>query len=187
MKSKTDLSGMWEFCLDGDKKAWNRNFITDIFGHDRIAWNDLGGKKGGRREKREIGYLTEPYHFEGYAWYGREVEVKDYQPGDQVILKLERTRKSYVWIDGVFVGSRESFCTSHIYDLTAYLMQGRGHLSVMISNVDYKAPGGHMTSPDTQTNWNGILGEISLRVYRGVRLKDVLQSRVGRNGSLRSL
>lgn len=43
----------------------------------------------------------------------------------------------------------------------------------MISNVDYKAPGGHMTSPDTQTNWNGILGEISLRVYRGVRLKDV--------------
>ena len=23
--------------------------------------------------------LTEPYHFEGYAWYGREVEVKDYQ------------------------------------------------------------------------------------------------------------
>lgn len=115
------------------------------------------------------------------------MEVKDYQPGDQVILKLERTRKSYVWIDGVFVGSRESFCTSHIYDLTAYLMQGRGHLSVMISNVDYKAPGGHMTSPDTQTNWNGILGEISLRVYRGVRLKDVLQSRVGRNGSLRSL
>ncbi len=73
----------------------------------------------------------------------------------------------------MFVGSRESFCTSHIYDLTAYLMQGRGHLSVMISNVDYKAPGGHMTSPDTQTNWNGILGEISLRVYRGVRLKDV--------------
>ena len=174
MKSKTDLSGMWEFCLDGDKKGMEQEFYNRHFS-DTIALpgTTSEAKKGGRREKREIGYLTEPYHFEGYAWYGREVEVKDYQPGDQVILKLERTRKSYVWIDGVFVGSRESFCTSHIYDLTAYLMQGRGHLSVMISNVDYKAPGGHMTSPDTQTNWNGILGEISLRVYRGVRLKDV--------------
>jgi len=136
MKSKTDLSGMWEFCLDGDKKGMEQEFYNRHFS-DTIALpgTTSEAKKGGRREKREIGYLTEPYHFEGYAWYGREVEVKDYQPGDQVILKLERTRKSYVWIDGVFVGSRESFCTSHIYDLTAYLMQGRGHLSVMISNV----------------------------------------------------
>lgn len=81
MKSKTDLSGMWEFCLDGDKKAWNRNFITDIFRTRSHCLERPRGKKGGRREKREIGYLTEPYHFEGYAWYGREVEVKDYQPG----------------------------------------------------------------------------------------------------------
>ena len=31
MKSKTDLSGMWEFCLDGDKKGMEQDFITDIF------------------------------------------------------------------------------------------------------------------------------------------------------------
>jgi hypothetical protein len=119
-----------------EQEFYNRHFSDTI----ALPGTTSEAKKGGRREKREIGYLTEPYHFEGYAWYGREVEVKDYQPGDQVILKLERTRKSYVWIDGVFVGSRESFCTSHIYDLTAYLMQGRGHLSVMISNVCYKIP-----------------------------------------------
>ena len=102
MKSKIDLSGMWEFCLDGDKKGMEQEFYNRHFS-DTIALpgTTSEAKKGGRREKREIGYLTEPYHFEGYAWYGREVEVKDYQPGDQVILKLERTRKSYVWIDGV--------------------------------------------------------------------------------------
>ena len=96
MKSKTDLSGMWEFCLDGDKKGMEQEFYNRHFS-DTIALpgTTSEAKKGGRREKREIGYLTEPYHFEGYAWYGREVEVKDYQPGDQVILKLERTRKSY--------------------------------------------------------------------------------------------
>lgn len=174
MKSKTDLSGIWEFCLDGEKKSieqafYNRHFKDTI----KLPGTTSEAKKGTRSTKRETGYLTEPYHFEGYAWYGREVEVKDYRPGDQIILKLERTRKSYVWVDGVFVGNCESFCTSHIYDLTTYFKQGRGYLVIMVSNVDYKAPGGHMTSPDTQTNWNGILGEISLLVYRGVHLKNI--------------
>ena len=55
MKSKIDLSGMWEFCLDGDKKGMEQEFYNRHFSvHDRIAGNDLGGKKraGGERKER---------------------------------------------------------------------------------------------------------------------------------------
>lgn len=54
MKSKTDLSGMWEFCLDGDKKAWNRNFITDIFRTRSHCLERPRRQKGwAEREKRD--------------------------------------------------------------------------------------------------------------------------------------
>lgn len=43
----------------------------------------------------------------------------------------------------------------------------------MISNVDYPTTGGHMTSPDTQTNWNGILGEISLNIFDAIQIQEV--------------
>lgn len=56
MKSKTDLSGMWEFCLDGDKKGMEQEFYNRHFS-DTIALpgTTSEAKKGGRREKREIG------------------------------------------------------------------------------------------------------------------------------------
>lgn len=55
MKSKTDLSGMWEFCLDGDKKGMEQEFYNRHFSDTIcIAGNDIGGKKGrAEREKRD--------------------------------------------------------------------------------------------------------------------------------------
>ena len=34
-----------------------------------------------------------------------------------------------------------------------------------MDNTDYPTGGGHLTSRDTQTNWNGIVGRIELRAY----------------------
>ncbi len=75
---------------------------------------------------------------------------------------MERTRKSTVWVDGTCAGSFDSFYAAHRYELTRLLTPGRHTLVVMTDNTDYVSNGGHMTSPDTQTNWNGILGEIYL-------------------------
>lgn len=41
-----------------------------------------------------------------------------------------------------------------------------------MSNVDYPTKG-HLTSPDTQTNWNGIIGEIALHIYDNISIADV--------------
>ena len=65
-------------------------------------------------------------------------------------------------VDGTCAGSFDSFYAAHRYELTRLLTPGRHTLVVMTDNTDYVSNGGHMTSPDTQTNWNGILGEIYL-------------------------
>ena len=44
---------------------------------------------------------------------------------------------------------------------------------MLVSNTDYPTKGGHLTSPDTQTNWNGIIGDISLSIYDSIYIQDI--------------
>lgn len=162
-EEKIDLRGVWQFRLDAEKAGVEAGYYQQDY-EDTITLptTTAEAKKGRKSDAKETGYLTEPYHFEGYAWYRKELTLSDKQLASIATLKLERTRISYVWIDDNYVGRRDSFACAHVYDLTKYLTKHQHRLTVMVSNVDYATPGGHMTSPDTQTNWNGILGEISI-------------------------
>ena len=169
-----DLSGVWQFFLDADKagirkKYYGREFEDTI----TLPGTTAEAHKGIHGNRKETGYLTEPYHFEGYAWYSRALEIPEGHMGDLAQLVIERTRISYVWLDENFVGTQDSFATAHKYDLTEYLSKKVHKLTVMVSNVDYKTPGGHMTSPDTQTNWNGMLGQIAIIFEPVVRVSDL--------------
>ncbi len=178
MGKRIDLQGQWKFKLDEKKVGIENNFFsTEMQDEIILPTTTAVAKKGKYNEKREIAHLTEEYPFEGYAWYSREIEL----PGDiiqslkdkRVILYLERTRGTQVWIDNQYVGKHLSFCAPHIYNLTPYIKNKKHKLTIMVSNVDYPTSGGHMTSPDTQTNWNGILGELSLRIYDKVQIQEV--------------
>ncbi len=46
-------------------------------------------------------------------------------------------------------------------------------LTILVVNTGYVVPGGHLTSPDTQSNWNGILGELSLSAVYHSHIKEV--------------
>ncbi len=169
-----DLSGKWEFCLDADKAGIEEKYYGQEF-KDTIILpvTTAEAHKGIHGDRKETGYLTEPYHFEGYAWYSRILEIPKGHMGDLAQLVIERTRISYVWLDGQFVGTQDSFAVAHKYDLTEYLTKSTHRLTIMVSNVDYKTSGGHMTSPDTQTNWNGMLGQIALIFEPRVRVSDL--------------
>lgn len=174
MAMTIDLRGKWEFCPDADKvgienKYYGRALDDTII----LPTTTAAAKKGIRGNAKETGYLTETYHFEGYAWYSRILEIPEEHIGDLAQLVIERTRISYVWLDDRFVGTQDSFAVAHKYDLTEYLTGVSHRLTVMVSNVDYKTPGGHMTSPDTQTNWNGMLGRIALEFEPVVRVENL--------------
>lgn len=173
MINKIDLSGEWGFQLDEEKTGIADKFY-ELYGSDTIILPSTTSiaKKGKPNTNAETGFLTDEYAFEGYAWYYKTIDLSGISADHTVKLFLERTRLTKVWANNNFVGEFDSLCTPHIYDLTDYT-GGEVTLAVCVSNTDYPTKGGHMTSPDTQSNWNGITGEISLIVSERERISDI--------------
>lgn len=86
---------------------------------------------------------------------------------------MERTRITHIWIDENYVGTYNSLCTSHHYDITPYIKNNKHKIIIMVDNTWYPTKGGHMTPADTQINWNGITGEISINITNKIRLNNV--------------
>lgn len=167
MINTIDLSGIWQLELDKEKEGIHKKFYQkDLADTIPLPGTTSMAQKGEYSDKREIGFLTDPYLFEGYAWYSREITLtpEDLEEQKQILLYLERTRLTTVWVDDQEVGREDSLNTPHQYNLTPYIHNISFRLTILVSNVDYPTKGGHLTSPDTQTNWNGIIGEISLRI-----------------------
>jgi beta-galactosidase/beta-glucuronidase len=169
MYSKIDLSGIWNFQLDKEKQGAQIPFNDTI----TLPGTTSYYKKGKKNEEAEVGCLTDEYKFEGYAWFSRTIEISEDVSLKNSYLYLERTRITTIWIDGVKVGTQNSICTPHIYDVTSYLSSGEHTITILVDNTSYPTRGGHLTSPDTQTNWNGITGKIELQFFNKVYLSDV--------------
>lgn len=186
---KLDLSGTWQFALDGEKAGIRQEYFRKTSFDDTISLptTTAEAEKGEKGTERFAGHLTEPYHFEGYAWYLKEVEIPETERGKRFFFSMERTRKSTVWVDGVPAGRFDSFYVEHRYELSAQLTPGKHTLVVMTDNTDYVSNGGHMTSPDTQTNWNGILGEILLESVEDISIDQmwIYPSRKEKNVDIR--
>ena len=178
MNQILDLAGEWLFRLDKEKQGLTSHYEKQTFDDTiQLPTTVSEAHKGTPHDKTYTGYLTDPYEMSGYSWYQRRLQLPfesaEQLKGKHFEFTMERTRISYVWVDGCFVGSFDSFVASHCYDLTPYITNINPVLTVMVSNTDYKVPGGHLTSPDTQTNWNGILGDISLHISEDVRFGQI--------------
>ncbi len=158
-----DLSGEWLFSL-------NEPTLED---HISLPGTTAQAGKGVRNTKREIGMLTEVYPFEGCAYYEKKVSIALEELGKELYLSLERTRKTRVWVDGRLAGAQDSLYAPHVYRLTEAVNSPDFLLRIEVENTNYPSKGGHMTSPDTQTNWNGITGKLALMVYDTVSIRGV--------------
>jgi hypothetical protein len=83
--------------------------------------------------------------------------------------------ESQVWVNGKFIGKRESLSVPHVYDLTTFVRPGQKNtLLIRVDNGNiYNIGYSHAISEETQTNWNGIIGRIELQAYDPVYLKDI--------------
>ena len=120
-------------------------------------------------------WLTPVKHYVGPAWYQREIALPQKWNGKRIVLFLERCHwETQVWVDGRPVGSRDSLSTPHKYDL-GVLGQGKHDLTIRVDNTVKVGVGvnAHSVSDHTQSNWNGIVGDIELRAYDPVWIEDV--------------
>ena len=156
---KIDLSGQWQVKLDAEKQETMPQAYPETM---MLPGTTSAAGLGMPNPAKETGCLTDAYRFEGAVWFMRTFTAGDWT-GEQTMLTLERTRKTTVYLDGRPIGHQESLCTPHRYFLPP-VHAGEHTLVIRVDNTEYPTRGGHLTSPDTQSNWNGITGEISLTV-----------------------
>jgi hypothetical protein len=120
-------------------------------------------------------WLTPKKHYVGAAWYQREINIPKHWADKSVLLELERTHwETALFIDGNRVGNLNSLSTPHRYELKG-LKSGKHILTLRVDNRVHIPVGidAHSVSDHTQSNWNGIIGNISLTVKPAVYINDV--------------
>lgn len=130
-------------------------------------------------------WLTPERVYVGSAWYQREIEIPRDWADKRITLTLERPHwETTVWIDGIQVGpSQNALGAPHVYDLhdalvaggTGRLRTGRAILVIRVDNR-IKIPVGMDASAvtdQTQSNWNGIVGDIKLEATPRLFIDDV--------------
>lgn len=122
-------------------------------------------------------WLSPDLYYKGPAWYRRSINIPESWKDRQVELILERPHwETSIWIDSVFVSNQNSLSTPHVADLSALLSPGKHNLTIRVDNrLDEVnvGPDSHSVSDHTQGNWNGIIGEIALRIRPRVNIASV--------------
>ncbi len=188
MVDSFDLSGEWKLKMYDGIKASDYVFSDENHFSDVIILPSTTAlsQKGNKNNKKEEWHLTEVYPFSGSILLSKVIYIKDIYSADseknKYHLYMERTRITRVWINGNEITScntDNSLVAPHIYDITdgiykcVNVNQQEVRIDILVSNLDYPTPGGHLTSPDTQTNWCGILGKISIDILPEVYINSV--------------
>jgi hypothetical protein len=112
----------------------------------------------------------------GAAWYQKEVEIPEEWRGKRIVLHLERPHwETRVWVDDAFLSTRQALGTPHVHDLSEALTPGQHRITIRVDNrmiIDV-GPNSHSVSDHTQSNWNGIIGELKLSAGDPVWIDDI--------------
>ncbi|MEZ0491460.1 sugar-binding domain-containing protein [Kineococcus sp. TBRC 1896] len=127
-------------------------------------------------ENYKVPFWLQPHtYYRGAAWFQRSITVPQEWAGRRVVLSLERVHwESTVWVDDVRVGSDRSLSSAHEFDL-GRLSAGEHRLTLRVDNrtvVDV-GPNAHSISDHTQSNWNGVIGDLTLRALPDVAIRQV--------------
>ena len=151
------LAGEWNVTL-GDAKEVKHAMLPGT-----IDTNHLGFAPS---DTTETTHLTRLYAYKGKATYSRTIEIPKQWKKAAVELFLERAKPTWVYVDGNLVDSCNFISTPQRYILPK-LKTGKHQLDIVVDNsrgVPEQVYGSsHAYTEDTQTNWNGIIGEISLK------------------------
>ena len=113
-------------------------------------------------------FLTPSKHFVGEAVYTRKVVVPRSWLDRRVLLRLERPHiETTVYVNGKLAGRDSSLSVPHLFDITPLVRFGRENtLQVRVYNgIENVCVGqdSHSVTDQTQGNWNGLAGDISLQ------------------------
>lgn len=121
-------------------------------------------------------WLTSDTHYIGVSWFQREVDIPKSWANKRIMLELERSHwGSMVFVNDQQIGADSSLATPHRYDLTEAFSPGKHTLTVRVDNRYLYEIGlnSHSISDHTQSNWNGLVGDLLLKASDPVFISDV--------------
>ncbi len=191
-----DLRGTWRVRLDPEDAGRERGWpSTPLVTGDEIALpgtTDLAGLGAALDTNRmvhatafpvttrfpgvkepdradEHGYLVRKHLHVGPAWYEREIRIPEAWRGRSVALRIERAMwRTEVWVDGRAAGAEDSLVAEHRHVL-GVLEPGHHRLTVRVDNrmIHNLSTITHAYGPETQSRWNGMIGELRLEAASG--------------------
>lgn len=177
--TEIDLSGLWRF--QTDPMGFGKTPGSELY-QMKLAENiylpgtmDQGGK-GLKTTARYVDRLTRKFEYAGPAWYQREIVIPENWENKEIILHLERCHwETTVYIDGNYVSEDERLSTPNRFTVTKQLTPGMHNLTICVDNrLKYPMDQwNHGTTEYTQTNWNGIVGDIKLIVKDKIYLNPI--------------
>lgn len=180
---RIDLSGEWAFRLDPEDMGLMEQWFEQEL-PDKVQLPGSLDEQGIGVPRSEIymGRLTSETRYVGAAWYQKEIVIPDNWRDHRIALSLERACwETRLYVDGLYIGTRNSLSVPHIYDLSGLLPPGRHILTLRVDNTVKINIGHtlgnmlwtHAVTEQTQTNWNGIIGNIMLMASPRVWIEDI--------------
>ncbi len=175
-RQRIDLSGKWNFLLTDVPDSLRKMAVAEGTLHlpGTLDSNNAG-------IKNPISTSTDnparKFTYTGRAVYSRNVTVPETAAGKRIMLNLERTRPASVKVDGVDAGFRSPISATQQFDLTSFLTPGDHLIEITVDNGDAIPPAvrnsSHACTEATQTNWNGITGDLFLEIIEPANISSV--------------
>lgn len=183
-----DLSGVWQADI-GDGKLYPMT-LPGTLDENRIGNRDTGsnqwhpdvalGNRSGEFEDNDtiLTRFTRKYTWEGEARISKNIAIT-VPEGKRAFLEVERTRQLKVLVDGKEIPEFKegSLAANYVYEVTDNLT-GDNEITLLVSNhyegwphddIVYSS----MATDETQTNWNGVLGFIRVRMEEAVFVDEI--------------
>ena len=159
----------------GDEVTLKTNWTGEIV--DKSYFTDKKYERYRQPGNIKIPFWLKPVkYYKGVAWYQKEVDLPSDWQGKNITLFLERPHwESTVYVNGKKAGRENSLAVPHQFDITDLLIPGKNLISIRIDNRVVIPIGinSHSISDHTQSNWNGIVGDISLLATSKVFIREV--------------
>lgn len=170
------LNGRWAYALHPTSADIAGKTLTDSL--TLPGTTDTNGVGLPPATTTETTHLTRLHSFVGEAVYVKDIEIPKEWKHKTIKLMMERTKPTVVYVDGRRVGENDDISTSQRYDLTSALKPGRHRIAIVVDNSDKRVPpqlisNSHAYTEDTQTNWNGIIGDFYLEATDALHIADL--------------
>ncbi|MBB6129226.1 sugar-binding domain-containing protein [Mucilaginibacter lappiensis] len=122
-------------------------------------------------------WLQPDKYYKGAAWYQKKVTIPATWSKKHIELYIERSHwETTVWVGDKQIGMQNSLSTAHVFDLSNELSPGEHQITIRVDNriKDFNVgQNSHSISDHTQTNWNGMIGQLFLKAKPLVYIDDV--------------